>query len=162
MAYYYDHDGDDGNSTITQADGFRFAYDKFDRGHKIVKRQIVVPNTLDYNGSPLVKWKNVHVYVSSGIGSIIRDAETGQTFPGYIVGSKDEDLLFKVSITTGSKTINGLNTAFYQSPTHYKNHLHEKIGLDMEQRWNTKRIQRIRELALEESKRQERMRTVIY
>ena len=152
MAYYDDnYFGNDEDNNSMNPMFNKHTYDKFDKGHKLVKRC-----------SDEGTWKNVHVYVSSGVGSTIRDAETGQTYPGVMVGSKDEDLLFKVSIATGSNAANGLNTAFYQSPAHFVTHMHAKIGMDTEQRWNTKRIQRVRELALEESKRQERMRTVIY
>lgn len=86
-----------------------------------------------------IKWNNIHVYVSGEIGSTIRDAETGEMLHGFIVG-KDDNWLFKVSFKS-----NGL-TAFYQTPAHYTNHMHKKIGLDSECKWNSKWIRHMNKI----------------
>jgi|688.fasta_scaffold510042_2 hypothetical protein len=65
----------------------------------------------------------VDVYSSGDVGSRIRNAETGQYYD-FAVGSKKENLFFKVSLATGECTsLNGSHTLFYLSPNHYMSHL---------------------------------------
>jgi hypothetical protein len=106
---------------------------KLDKGYNVVYRKVLN----NKNG----KWQNkkISVYTSSGIGTRIRDAESGEYFPNY-VGSKDEDLFFKVSLSTCEcKIVNGYNTLFYLSPQHYMNHLHCEISPDIISKWEEKR-----------------------
>jgi hypothetical protein len=96
-----------------------------------------------------VKNKRIHVFTSNGIGSKIRDAETGEYYPNK-VGSKDEDLFFKVSIATGEcNSANGYNIAFYCSPQHYENHLYANVEQEHIAAWEVKRDARLRELKKE-------------
>jgi hypothetical protein len=93
-----------------------------------------------------LKNQKIDIYTSSGIGNRIRDAETGQYFPN-IVGSKDEDLFFKVALATGEcKSKNGSNTLFYSSPQHYANHLHCDVIPEIVSVWEEKRNARLIEL----------------
>ena len=87
-----------------------------DKGLNIIYRKFISPKT------GKLKNKRIHIYTSGSTGSRIRDAETGEYFPNK-VGSKDEDLFFKVILATGEcKSANGSSTLFYNSPQHYMNH----------------------------------------
>jgi hypothetical protein len=71
----------------------------------------------------------IEVYASGNTGTNIRDAETGFYYP-HKVGSKDEDLYFKVCLATGEcKSKNGSNTLFFYSPEQYTSCL----GYEVEQ-----------------------------
>jgi len=98
------------------------------------------------------KTKNIRVkvFTSSGPGSYIRDAESGSYYPNK-VGSKDEDLFYKVMVSTGEcKSANGSNTLFYCSPQHYQNHLldysFQEVDNDSVLKWESKRDARLKEL----------------
>ena len=86
---------------------------RMDKGYNTVYRK--VPRK--YDGK--LKNKKIESYTSSGTGSRIRDAETGEYFSN-IVGSKDEDLFFKVALSTGECTsANGSNILFFVSMEFY-------------------------------------------
>lgn len=113
-----------------------------DRGHNVVYRKVL-------RADGKVKNKAINVYTSSGTGFKIRDAETGDFTP-YIVGSKDEDLFFKVSLSTGElKSLNGSNTLFYESPRHYMNHLFCEIDPKFIADWEEKKNKRMEEAKME-------------
>lgn len=127
---------------------------KLDKGYNVVYRKVLN----NKNG----KWqdKKISVYTSSGVGTRIRDAESGEYFPNY-VGTKDEDLFFKVSLSTGEcKSANGSNTLFYISPQHHMNHLHCEISPDIIEKWEEKRNTRLVELKY--SKTQNANSVIIY
>jgi len=112
---------------------------KVDRGHnniciKVQKRD----GTL--------KRKKIDVYTSSGVGSRIRDAETGEYYPN-IVGSKDEDLFYKVNWATGEcNSSNGSSIMFYISPQHFINHTNSKVSDKEISSWESKRNARLMEI----------------
>jgi hypothetical protein len=86
------------------------------------------------NGS--LKRAKIDVYTSGFLGSQIRNAETGEYYHKYLIGSKDEELFFKVIIATGEcKSKNGSSTLFYTSPEHYMNHLNIKLSLNQINKW---------------------------
>ena len=100
----------------------------------------------------LQTWKlkrtKIEFYTSGDTGCNIRDAETGDYYPN-LVGSKDEDLFYKVALSTGEcKSANGSNTLFYLSPQHYASHLHCSVYPEHIQIWNEKRKARLSELNL--------------
>ena len=110
-----------------------------DRGLNTLIRKV----TLD---SGKIKNKRIRVFTSSGSGTRIRDAETGEFYPNK-VGSSDEDLFFKVAIATGECTsANGSNTLFYCSPQHYENHLYTNVDPERIVAWEAKRDARLKEL----------------
>jgi len=116
-----------------------------DRGYNIVYRKVE-------RKDGKLKNKKIEVYSTGGMGSRIRDAETGDYFPN-IVGSKDEDLFFKVGLSTGEcKSANGSSTLFYLSPEHYMNHLHGEVHPDTIVSWEQKRENRLAELKSEKTK----------
>jgi hypothetical protein len=85
------------------------------------------------------KKTRVDCYTSGDIGSIIRNAEDGNYYK-YKVGSKEEDLLFKVRLSTSElKTKNGSNLLFYDSPEQYEKHLMHQIDDDIKEIWADKK-----------------------
>jgi len=104
----------------------------YDSGYGFVYLQKVLPNG---------KIKNVKVdcYASSDAGTYIRNAETGN-FYKYKVGSKEENLFFKIAMSNGElKTKNGLNILFYDSPEQFENHLMKELSQDIKTCWLEKR-----------------------
>lgn len=113
-----------------------------DRGFNQITRRV-----MRHDGK--IKNKNISVYTSNGIGFKIRDAESGQYY-NHLVGSKDEDLFFKVSLSTGElKSSNGSNTLFYVSPQHYMNHLYCELPQETITLWEQKYKNRMEESKLE-------------
>jgi hypothetical protein len=92
--------------------------------------------------SSKVKNARVDCYTSGDLGVRIRNAETGQYYK-YKVGSKDEDLFFKIALASGElKTTNGSNVLFYDSPEQYEKHLMAEIDQEIKERWvNKKKLQ---------------------
>lgn len=83
----------------------------------------------------------VEVYTSGGTGALIRDAITGNVADyKHKVGSKYEDLYFKVSIATGEcMAENGSNVLFYESPHAYtKQFLDTTLDENVVLRWENK------------------------
>jgi len=106
-----------------------------DKGHSVIYKYF--PNK---NGQ--LKLLPVNIYTSGGIGSQIRDAETGEYYSN-IVGNADEDLFFKVVLVTGEcKSKNGSNTLFYLSPRHYMSHQNCQVSEEDVHRWQEKRDDR--------------------
>lgn len=135
------NDYDAGDLTRRQEDVLAKARGE-DKGLNTVTRKVQ-----HENGK--IKNKRIRVYTSSGVGSKIRDAETGEYYPNK-VGSKDEDLFFKVIIATGEcKSVNGSNAAFYCSPQHYENHLHSSVDHERIASWEEKRDFRLKEMKRE-------------
>ena len=92
------------------------------------------------------KTKKVEMYTSSGIGTCIRDAETGEYY-NERVGSKDEDLYFKISLSTGECTSKNNSSAMYfQSPAHYMSCMKSTVSPANIARWEARRDARIAEL----------------
>lgn len=116
-----------------------------DKGYNTVYRKAQRKDGKTYN-------KKIAVYTSSGIGSRIRDAETGEYYSN-IVGTKDEDLFFKVMLATGEcNSTNGSFSLFYASPQHYSNHLLCDIDSKIIEDWEKKRDTRLIEINKERNK----------
>ncbi len=110
-----------------------------DRGYNVIYRKVM-------RKDGKLKNKKIEIYTSSGIGNHIRDAETGEYYPN-LMGSKDEDLFYKVGLSTGEcKSANGSTTLFYLSPQHYASHLHCSVNPEDIEIWETKRKLRITKL----------------
>jgi hypothetical protein len=100
----------------------------YDKGYTAVYRQ-----TLRSDGRQ--KQTKIALYTSGGIGTRIRDAETGH-FYNRTVGSKHEDGFFKVALATGEcKSKNGSNTLFFASPSHYFSHMKIPVDMNGEKNW---------------------------
>jgi hypothetical protein len=72
------------------------------------------------------KAKKLLLFGSGDIGSTIRNAVTGEKYYGRKVGSKNEDLYFKVRICTGEFGKEA-PTLFYDSAEQYEKHLGESV-----------------------------------
>jgi hypothetical protein len=109
---------------------------KQDKGYNVIYRMVTRKDGTRKN-------KKIEIYTSSGTGSLIRDAETGEYYP-YKVGSLNEELYFKVILATGECTsANGSNTLFYFSPQHYENHLKTEVDPVLADNWEKRRDRRL-------------------
>lgn len=141
--YYTAVDHNDNDNELTKKQE-KALYDsiKQDRGLNVVTRKVFSPKK-----GKIVN-KQINVYTSSSAGSNIRDAETGEYYSNK-VGTKDEDLFFKVILATGEcNSPNGSSTLFYCSPQHYVSHLHEEINLETIAKWEVKRDARLKEMKM--------------
>ena len=83
--------------------------------------------------------KKIEFYTSGVVGSNIRDAESGEYYK-FLVGSKDEDMFFKVSFATGEcKSKNKSHTLFYSSPSQYSSHMYADVTDTIITNWENKR-----------------------
>lgn len=103
------------------------------RGYHKITKNILVNN----------KNKNIElgVYGSGSQECQIRNAETGEYYK-YKVGSFDEDLFFKVMISTGEVS-SGPLTLFYDSPEHYERHQYLELDGLSKGKWAAKRQARL-------------------
>lgn len=114
---------------------------KEDKGLNTLTRKVKMDNGR-------IKNKRIRVFTCGGVGTRIRDAETGEYYLNKI-GSKDEDLFYTVSIATGECTsANSYNTLFYCSPQHYMNHLYSTVDPEYIAIWEEKRNERLKELKI--------------
>ena len=114
----------------------------YDRGYTKIYRSYVTD-------SGRIKRVKIDLYASGGVGSNIRDAETGEYY-SYKVGSLDEELFFKISLATGEcKNKLGSHTFFYSSPEQYMAHLlvDDDISEEIIDKWRVKKNNRSRIVA---------------
>jgi hypothetical protein len=85
------------------------------------------------------KLHNIEVFSSGIQGTTIKNAISGSYYYGDKVGSKDEDLYFKVSISTGDF---GRDTValFYDSPEQYERHMYTTVDSEDKKRWLEKQV----------------------
>ncbi len=78
-------------------------------------------------------------YYSSGeIGSPIKMAVTGSVWnPKFRVGSRAEDLFFKVTVATGETGKDPVNL-FYENPEQYENHQGIMLDVGTKEQWQKK------------------------
>ena len=140
MSYNYDNNFDMYDDKKEQ-DKLFADVKSIDRGYNLVYRNI--PNR---NGK--MKRTKVPLYTSGSVHSYIRDAETGVYYTSR-VGTRDEDLYFKVVLATGEcKSKNGSKTLFYLSPRHYMAHLNCEVNDNTIAQWQMKHDSRINEKSL--------------
>ena len=82
------------------------------------------------------KKTRIDCYTSGDSGTNIRNAETGNSYK-YKVGSKEEDLFFKVTMATGEIT-NYRRTFFFSTPMEYEKHLNQSLKDDIKKKWHEK------------------------
>ena len=98
------------------------------KGFHLIKRQ-----------SKDKKSHNVEIFVSGDQGSTIRNAISGSYCHGHRVGSKQEDLYFKVSISTcelGRESV----VLFYDTPEQYERHMYVTVEPESKQAWLEKQM----------------------
>lgn len=100
------------------------------RGYHKIFRSVLLSNNK-------TKSIEIGVYGSGSHESPIRNAETGEYYK-YKVGTMDEDLFFKVMISTGEIPTGPL-TLFYDSPEHYERHQYLELDGLTKKRWEVKR-----------------------
>lgn len=84
------------------------------------------------------KKTEIGLYCSSSTpGSVIKDAIQGSSCGMFRVGSRDEDLFFKVKISTGEVGRNG-DIFFFDSPEQYERHLKDVISQSIKEAWTNK------------------------
>ena len=78
-------------------------------------------------------------YYSSGdVGTPIKMAITGSVWnPKFVVGSRAEDLFFKVTIATGETGKESVNI-FYENPEQYENHQGILLNSEIKNQWLNK------------------------
>ena len=98
------------------------------KGFHLIKRQ-----------SKDKKSHNVEIFVSGDQGSTIRNALSGSYCHGHRVGSKQEDLYFKVSISTGELGRESV-VLFYDTPEQYERHMYVTVEPESKQAWLEKQM----------------------
>ena len=98
------------------------------KGFHLIKRQ-----------SKDKKSHNVEIFVSGDQGSTIRNAISGSYCHGHRVGSKQEDLYFKVSISTGELGRESV-VLFYDTPEQYERHMYVTVEPESKQAWLEKQM----------------------
>jgi len=82
----------------------------------------------------------IEVYSSGYTGSPIRNAITGERYKQYLVGSRNEDLFFKVRMAAGGFSGSDGITLFYDSPEDYERHNKVVLSHEIKQTWLDKRL----------------------
>jgi len=119
---------------------------KKDRGYNKLWRSVLREST------GKMKRTKIEFYTSSCMGSHIRDAETGEFYADK-VGTCNEDLYFKVGLSTGEcKSSNGSNTLFYSSPYRYMTHMHVILSREIIKKWEEKKNLRLKMIEQEVKK----------
>jgi hypothetical protein len=140
---YYDNYHPTVENDYDQVKGLHIINDSknSDRGYNVIYR-------MKPRADGTLKRSKVEIYTSSGIGNSIRDAETGEYY-SHRVGSFDEDLYFKVGLSTGEcKSANGSSTLFYLSPRHYMSHLGiNNFSLESISLWQSRKDDRLKEIS---------------
>lgn len=99
-----------------------------DKGYNkvFIKLKIPINNTNLNKKKHKVVRKKIEFYTTGGVGNRIRDATTGNYY-NERVGTKGEELYFKVAISNGwCKSENHSNTLFFITPEQYTRH----FGID--------------------------------
>ena len=106
--------------------------------------------SIKYNGY----WKGKHYsnitienYGSGQHGSLIRNAVTGSRY-NYLVGSADEDLLFKVTYATGHNGRKDPLMLYYDTPEQFENHYFTDVSPEIKKRWLSKALSAQKRLGL--------------
>lgn len=92
------------------------------------------------NGEIYKSRRTIEKYGSGQVGSRIRNAVTGSR-TGYLVGSVDEDLFFKVSDTYGRNGRREPLMLFYDSPEQYENHTFNILDERVKDAWHKKMLE---------------------
>ena len=79
------------------------------------------------SGKPI----KIKCYKSGGLRTRIINAITGEPYQSHLVGSKDEDLYFKMCMPSDG-------IFFYASPEEYESHTLSTLNNDIKERWKDK------------------------
>jgi hypothetical protein len=78
--------------------------------------------------------KKIGCYGSGSQGTSIRNAITGERIFSHKVGSRMEDLYFKVTISLGISE-KGPVTLFFENPEQFERHLFEEVKEEEKKKW---------------------------
>lgn len=104
------------------------------RGYHTISKNITLSNKTSKN-------VEIGLYGSGSHESSIRNAETGEYYK-YTVGSMDEDLFFKVMISSGVNPT-GPITLFYDTPEQYERHQYIELDTLTKKKWEVKKQHRL-------------------
>ena len=133
MTYYQDLQDDTSCDSSNDHNKIMENAKKLDKGYNKIYRNVI-------RSDGKVKRTKVEIYTSRPNGKI-RNAETGEYYK-YKVGTMDEDLFFKVMISTG-EVPSGPLTLFYDNPEHYERHQYLELDDLIKKRWEVERQCRI-------------------
>lgn len=68
-------------------------------------------------------------------GAIIRHAVSGQTNGSFIVGTLDEHLFFKVSLSVLLSQTSDSKHLYYDSPCEYESHFNTTVNQEVKDKW---------------------------
>uniref|UniRef100_A0A6C0D512 Uncharacterized protein n=1 Tax=viral metagenome TaxID=1070528 RepID=A0A6C0D512_9ZZZZ len=98
---------------------------KMDKGyHKIYRIIDNKKKSIEFYSSPIFP------------GSKIRGAIGGSYYPGFKVGSKDEDIFFKIAMSTGECKDN--NICFFDTPEQFEQHMNATVSQSSKDKWYEK------------------------
>jgi hypothetical protein len=106
-----------------------------------------VPFNKKWTDGKFYKRVTIENYGSGSLGSLVRNAVTGDKY-NIVVGSADEDLLFKVIEASGRNGRKEPLMLYYDSPEQYENHQFVVISEDIKQKWSQKSLQARKRLGL--------------
>ena len=133
----YDTNSNDGVSIERALYKAKIADKTYDKCRRTIT--IALPNKKEYTKKVVIER-----FGSKGQGSRIRDAISG-IFYTHIIGSKDEDLYFKVHEMNAHNRKEPL-VLFYSSPEEYEDHNFTKIGEIVKEKWREKCLSRRRNM----------------
>lgn len=108
--------------------------------HKIIRK--VVDNTKTVkmdDGKTYYKKVAIGIYGNGQVGTRIRNAVTGHKYK-YLVGSKEQNLLFSVALCTGENGVKHSIAMFYDSPEQYESHMFSKMDITQKSAWYSNRL----------------------
>ena len=87
-------------------------------------------------------YKNIIIesYGSGLSGNLIRNAVTGARY-NINVGTTDEDILFKVSDSTGRNGRKESLILYYDSPEQFERHHFTTVSTEVKQKWNKRSLE---------------------
>ena len=86
-------------------------------------------------------------YGSGSYGSLVRNAVTGTKY-NIMVGSADEDLLFKVIEASGHNGRKEPLMLYYDSPEQYENHQFTTVSQEVKLKWSQRSLEARKRLGL--------------
>ena len=115
-----------------------------DKNFKRITRKLVDKDLMlkKSDGKTYYKKYNIGLYSTNSTGSKIRNAVTGHRY-NYLVGSKEQDLLFAVGLCTGETGTQESLSLFYDSPEQYENHMFASLDITRKMQWYSKNLPKV-------------------
>jgi hypothetical protein len=135
---YHDIDNHNDSNSLSSNDRILSAKKQLQRNDKHFHRLNRNINKEWIDGK-FYKRANLDLYGSGGIGSKIRNAVTGERYQ-YLVGTKEQDMFFSVSLCTGENGLKESVSLFYDSPEQYENHMFKSLDITKKSQWYNKSI----------------------